>query len=565
MVSATLRAAAALAALTAAGFPATVRFKERCLEDLVAGVPAILKSQDPSTGRFGQGIWIVTDQNVMLPLAAAWSYRHAKNPYYHRADVLEALMAAGDALIADQDANGRWVFRKKDGSTWGNIYMPWIYSRWMRAFQMIREAMPPERRARWEKALVLGFGGIAKEVGRARVQNIPAHHAMGLYFAGTVFERPEWCKLASEYLHKVASAQHSDGYWTEHVGPVVNYGFVYVEALGTFLAASHDESLRAVLRKSAVFHERFTYPDGTPVETVDERNPYHAGVTVPNVGFTYSPEGRGYLARQLARHKGRIDADQAASLLVWGEEGEDAGPGVAGDFDYALPSGDAAVRRRGPWFLVVSALTAPISDSRWIQDRQNFVSVFHDKTGLILGGGNTKLQPRWSNFTVGDVTLLRHAPGDENPRFVPPPGVTHVPVGARVLRDGDFGVELDYGNGHRGRIVLRVAGPERLEYVWLGDEAMAAHVTVLPRLGAALRAEPGDTAELGAAELTWRPGAWLEHAGFRLLLPAGVTARWPVKPHDPYRKDGRSDPSQARIALDGSAAGTNRLVVEIRP
>jgi hypothetical protein len=76
--------------------------------------------------------------------------------------VLDAVMAAGDALIADQDAKGMWEFRKKDGSTWGQIYMPWTYSRWVRAYAMIKDAMPADRRAKWEKALILGYDGIAK-------------------------------------------------------------------------------------------------------------------------------------------------------------------------------------------------------------------------------------------------------------------------------------------------------------------------------------------------------------------------------------------------------------------
>ena len=47
-----------------------------------------------------------------------------------------------------------------------------------------------------------------------------------------------------------------------------------MEALGLYLAVSHDETVRAALRKAAIYHSYFTYPDGTEVETVDERNPY---------------------------------------------------------------------------------------------------------------------------------------------------------------------------------------------------------------------------------------------------------------------------------------------------
>src|SRR5438132_11362652 len=106
------------------------------------------------------------------------------------------------------------------------------------------------------------------------------------------------------------------------------------------------------------------------------------------------------------------------------------------------------VVRHGPWFACLSAYEAEISDKRWIQDRQNFVSLFHDKTGLILGGGNTKLQPLWSTFTVGDPALLFHKPGDEDPNFIPPPGVRHIPTDAK-LDPQRSALDLDYGGGER--------------------------------------------------------------------------------------------------------------------
>lgn len=42
---------------------------------------------------------------------------------------------------------------------------------------------------------------------------------------------------------------------------------------------------------------------------------------------------------------------------------------------------------------LLSAYHCEPGETRWIQDRQAFVSVFHDDTGLILTGSNTKLQP----------------------------------------------------------------------------------------------------------------------------------------------------------------------------
>jgi hypothetical protein len=541
----------------------TVEFRQRCLQDLIAEVPRLLKSQDPKTGRFGTGIWIVTDQNVMLPLAAAWWFKDHKNPYYHDAKILNALMAAGDALIDDQDETGQWVFRKKDGSTWGKIYMPWTYSRWIRAFAMIRDAMPAERRARWEKALLLGHNGIAQLLNPSHIQNIPAHHAMGLYFAGDVFGKPEWKKKAADYLHAVVAAQHSDGYWSENKGPVVNYGFVYVDAVGTYYGVSHDASVLNALRKTAMFHYYFTYPDGSNVETVDERNPYHGGVQMPNVGFAFTPEGRSYIARQWRLHKGPIPADSAASLLLWGEEGEAASIDVSkSDFDYRLPSGDAEIRRRGSWFIVVSAMTAAVPNSRWIQDRQNFVSVFHEKAGLILGGGNTKLQPAWSNFTVGDTSAFFHKPGDENPNFQPPAGLLHVPDSAHLLDGKDCGVDLHYG-AHQGRIVLEVKDADRLEVRLSGDKDMTVHVTLLPRLKEAVTTASVRKAVLDNAPIDWKSGTagqWLELRGVRVGLPASAAVRWPLLAHDPYKKDGSATLDEGRMVVDIPASQSGEVL-----
>jgi hypothetical protein len=260
--------------------------------------------------------------------------------------------------------------------------------------------------------------------------------------------------------------------------------------------------------------------------------------------------------------RGRLPADEAAALLLMGEEGESAVDPTQADFDYVLGDGEAAVRRRGPWYLVVSAITAPVPNSRWIQDRQNFVSVYHEAAGVVLGGGDTKLQPGWSTFTVGDTALLRHRPGDEDPDFQPPPGLRHVPDAARLLGGGALGVELTFGAA-KGQVRLEVKGPDRLEYRVSGDPSLTAHVVSVLRLEPAesfARRYQVNVSPLGkaGAEPAARPTV-------QLHLPARATVRWPVLPHDPYRKDGRADPADGRMVVDVPLAEPQALVLELRP
>jgi hypothetical protein len=553
------------------------QFRDDMLKAMVAQVPKILDSQDKATGRFGTGIWIVLDQNVMWPLAVAWATQHPANPYYHSPEVLDSIMAAGDALIAEQLPDGQWEFRKKDASTWGPFYMPWTYSCWVRAFALIQEAMPPDRRAKWETALSLGYGNIAtKEL--ETVHNIPVHHAMGLYCAGKSMDRPEWCTQAAAFMKKAVATQDPGGFWSENSGPVVGYNLVYMDAVGCYYAMSNDAAVLDALRRGAIFHANFTYPDGTDVETVDERQVYHGTPRMPNVGFTFTEEGRGYMRAQWPKIKieenSAESAEVLASIVYYGEEGAWVPtPGAKPEHRFVLGDNAALVRREGPWFVAMSAYHTAVPERRWIQDRQNFVSVFHDSAGLIVGGGNTKLQPLWSNFCAGDTALLKHTPGNESPNFAPPPGITHVPDEAELDPEA-MSQAMRYGPARCAvKVELANSTTARLIYTAECDAwttPVVGHVTLLPREGKAWSTASGKSGVIqesafsekgtinagvppkagGAFRFTAEAaGGAFEHAGWRVKLPPGSTIQWPAEGHNPYKKAGESSVDYARIVV----------------
>lgn len=534
-----------------------LKYKDRALADLVKQVPAILSSYDAHSGRFGSGIWTCNDQQQMYPLAVAYATAGTGNKYHKDPQLLAVIAKAGDALIDDMDEHGRWEFRKKDGSTWGKTLMCWTYSRWIRTYVLVGDDFPAAERDRWSRALTLGYGEIAKhELGG--VHNIPTHQAMGLYVAGKALRRPEWCQKAAEFMARVVAAQAEGGYWAEGQGPVVLYDFVYLEALGVYYAVSGDHRVLDALAKGARFHERFTYPSGQCVETIDQRNPYHDRVEAGNVGFTFTPDGRAYLARQWRLLGGHLDADLMASLLLYGQEGSIAESLAAADQAFVLREAGvdrAATLRRGPWFVCLSAYTTPVSTSRWHQDRQNLVSIWHEKTGLIVGGGNTKLQPAWSSISVGDEGLLRHRPGDTKPAFLPKGQLFHVPSQAALMIEPQTALELKVGP-ETCSIRIEIQDARHLVYQLErkggSDLPVAAHLTILPRLGKPLTAGTGRTVKLGAEPVEWGPaelGGSVRHAGFALRVPNSAALCWPVLPHNPYRADGRAEPQEGRIVI----------------
>ena len=453
--------------------------EEQLLTHLDDAVPQILQSQN-ADGRFGVAPWISTDQNVLLALAAAYTLTGSR--HCGSAAVLDAIAAGGEALVSAQDNNGMWEFRKKDGSVWGPIRMPWVYSRWMRAYYHIGKDLPDAVRQRWERRLKLGFAGIYDELGIVdteqisaaevvaarrtaqasqayrfvRIHNIPAHHAMGLAFAGLVFGQPAWSERAAAYLHAVAGAQSEHGWWEEHGGPVVAYNFVYAEALGVYLALTGDASVQPALERAAQYHAEFTYPDGSAVETVDGRNGYMPGVKLGNCGLATTRAGRGWLARQ---HKlfleggGTFDADYAAGMLLYGDGGPATPPiGARDRHDYRMGA-LARTMRRKPWFACLSAITTVAHRTVAPRRRRRCA-------------GPPDTAPRGRRHTAGGLRYdrngrvcplqgqqIRHGVDKRRPDH---PGVTHVPkLRIRVHRQGDqprgFRVVPEAHRVNRGR------------------------------------------------------------------------------------------------------------------
>jgi hypothetical protein len=527
--------------------------------DFLAQIPEILASQDPGTGRFGTQPFIVTDQNVLWPLAVAWVTEPTParpNPYHHDPELLAAIMAGGDALITVADDRGRFEFRKKDNSTWGPIYMPWTYSRWIRAWGLIRDAMPEDRRAAWDSALTLAVDGIVTTALTTPIRNIPAHHAMAVYAAAQVLGRDDWAEAATDYLHRTVDDQDPAGFWSEHQGPVVAYNIVYVDALGCYLGMSGDRAVLPALERSAAFHANLTYPDGTMVETVDERNYYHHSPASLSVGFLASTAGRGYLRwlAGLRRAAGEpVPADTVASMIMHGQDGpaEEVAAELA-EHRYVLGADDALVERRAPWFAALSAYHGPQGPNRWIQDRQAHLSVYHDRVGLILSGSNTRLQPAWSTFTVGDPALLAHRPGDEDPDFTVRPGLDHLPASA-ALRGEELGLDLEYGGVP---VTVRLELTDTAATVRYGlrdrsDRPVAAHAGFVSQPGGQWRAGAlrGTLDETPIRLTAAACGGWFAHHGWRVSLPPAAIVEWPVLPHNPYTKDGSAPLAEGRIVI----------------
>lgn len=528
------------------------------LGKLVEAVPSIMRSYHPETGRFGTEPWICNDQHSMFHLAVAWATESPDNPYYHDPKLLEAIVKAGDALIDDMDEKGMWLFRKKDNSTWGMIHMPWTYSRWIRSYMLIRNAMTNEQRERWDKAFKLAFGYIQNYCKTDNILNIPAHHAMALYAAGIVFENDEWKKTASEYMAKVVAAQAPEGFWTEHYGPVVNYNSVYIDAIGAYYSMSKDATVLPALEKAVRFHSMILWKDGKSASALDERNGFSNYVNYGGCGFTWTENGRGFLLKQLEiirENDLKFYPDYLASMVLQSGKGKaimptDLAKGnsiISNDKKMCMYTSD-------DWQFFFSAYTCePPKTNRWIMDRHNMLDVYKDGLGLIIGGGNTRMQPLLSTFTFGDISQLP-MDNSENPVLVPDIPLKWYPSNANIIQKKSIiTLSLEYGENKAEVSACKASkGARRLRYSLKKQVTgeCQAHVPLYKR-GTEITLANGKSVPLDAPFTMSADeiGGSFVYDGICYKIPANATIIWPVKMFSPYTKDGTSTPDTDKLVI----------------
>jgi hypothetical protein len=179
-------------------------------------------------------------------------------------------------------------------------------------------------------------------------------------------------------------------------------------------AVTRDPAALEALRRSTDFHKFFTYPDGTPVETINDRNRYWSVSPWGHFGFSHFADGRRY-----AEFLTSFFTTNDLSLETLGRLAQDAlyyheGPTAPIPQDqpryHHQMSVPAGIRKSGPWVTCLSGLIATPTTSRWYLDRQGHLSIFHEKLGLIVTGANSKRQPELATFSEKLLDQTFHLP-----------------------------------------------------------------------------------------------------------------------------------------------------------
>ncbi len=359
--------------------------------------------------------------NYKLPsflLAHLFQLDHPDNPYKGDAQIADMSIGLVDRWVSD------WHQVRDQGERTSTSEWP-IYAA-TESMLMLGDAVDGRRREEWSDfvANYCRFG-----VERPFGFTAPNHEAwrmLAMYSAGKAFEHPEWCDAALFFTKRFIEYQTAEGFWEEgrHHGPSMRYNNVCLAGLALLYRHSGEDFIRPAVERLATFMTTYTFPDATTVGAFDGRQSTSLAYYAPVVpGFELVPAGRTLNARgiELWRRTGRMDEVSRFSNSLWygffstifysaacryyaqmlpAEAGknairEDEGLPVdrEGTLEHHSAAFDGLIHRDQPWVVALSSQNSDVpkdTDSLMRLDRQSRIELWHQKAGLVLGGGHNR-------------------------------------------------------------------------------------------------------------------------------------------------------------------------------
>jgi hypothetical protein len=165
-------------------------------------------------------------------------------------------------------------------------------------------------------------------------------------------------------------------------------------------------------------------------------------------------------------------------------------------------------------------------NSQFYLDRQGHLSVFHQKSGLIMTGANSKRQPELATFSE---KLMGQ--------------VVHLPISTRLqMSDERDRLSLAYNTFFSDLYIPAPTENElsmRFVITGRGRPADDPRLTLqlCLKVGEMLETGAGKKITLGSERIELLPsdlGGWISHHGWKLKIDPAARLVWPVYPHNPY-------------------------------
>ena len=446
-------------------------------------VRACIPFVDRRTGRVRLPGLQYRNQHLGYPLAWLYAAKFPGNPFQGDRRILELALKTGEFKFTYQTARGGYDEEdaKEQGDEWGAYFL-------LRTMEVLgKKAMGEARWKKWCRSLSRYADCHGARPFFFSAPNHEAWKSLTLDLAGRVLRRPDLVRLAGFGMGQLLRYQLAPGFWDEnrHHGPSMSYNYVMADPLYMYWKATGRKDVREALERLTDFMANYALPDGSTSGALDGRVAYSPG-RVSN-GMTLAPRGR--RLNELGWQWWVQSANAAATARGRNEAPHDAAAGAAWTTDLLRFAGDgpseplgqesdgylveerdgnfrALARRQGLWHVTLSGVFSDIpkeTDNVFRLERQSRIDLWHERTGLLIGGGHThrNLDRHFANLYLDTNYFADVDFGRVRGRWPETVRATYYPRLADVSsRDGASVLELTFGHAQAAFALRPVSDSE---------------------------------------------------------------------------------------------------------
>ena len=397
--------------------------KELIVKNIVDIYPHVAKMQNEQGKIMNSANKFSTyNQHASYCFAFLYAYDTPCNPYYHDQETLMRAIRGWDFYYTLTNEDGLTVLYTNDRH-WSNTCERWGMYYWMNTMELLGGSLPADKAVAWHKRIHDIAGRIKSEI-KSEVEsdqylqnlgkdtrNLFIWHVLTYYRYGMLYNDIDAMKYASGVMEDILSVQQPAGTWFEGGTLVAYYAGISLCAVSLFECFSKNTRAENAVRKGLDYVLNTIYPDLTRIDCIDGRNRYNKqaclGYTAPT--FYKYREGTAYLSGLASLMEGACGeyVRDLHSFTVVAHiasvipdeiriDYEDIRKYIPETTDYSELK--VKIVRKDDWVLPFCCLEQKELDNRWILYRQNLYSIYHKKTGLLVGGGHSIAQPQFSCF-----------------------------------------------------------------------------------------------------------------------------------------------------------------------
>jgi hypothetical protein len=506
----------------------------------------------PRTAEEEEAGWRTTGMQFIYAPALLYASAHPANPCYQDKKVLEMALRAGDYLASCIAVDGT-VVPRINGKAVNPLDAHRVLYCWTEALGILEQSLDKKRLEIWRAALRRAGNDLVRDlkprIGRPRYTSpylgySPNHfglRATTIWRMGMVLGVPEWVSLTTPVLRRFVHEVRPGGYWEEHNGPTMLYDYLNCSVAALYWHYTADPAAWNAIEANTRFHLHWSTPDGVDIPTVDQRNRNYTEPAASWGLFTFChlPEGRRFARFKLLTALGESDDPLSAlDLESLGRIAQDAHYHTDGP-EATIPQEKysyrhtldrpAVVRKEGPWVWSMSALLSPERPlSQFYLDRTAPISLWHERTKHIIGGGNSKGQPELATFAV-----KRTVAGSWS----------YLPLDALITGSAEADTMCVAHEGYSLRLTitsvdsLNAVISAQAERTYEVPDTCFLNLPVLIRPGQELLTGAGKKFMMGKEEIRLtgnEAGGFLRFGLWKLYLPEKARFLWPYYTYNPY-------------------------------